>query len=148
VGRASQRDGFVYLFFQGTQPGSFYLLFPNQLDSNNAIAANQELQLPRQDWNVTALGPRGTDHLLVMVTETARDFSVLALPADYVSQAGPFEKIQNSAAAVQHISQIATLSAAASKDACKSIGARRDLGVARQCSNAFGASMLSVEEID
>ena len=144
----SQRDGFVYLFYQGTQPGSFYLLFPNQLDSNNAIAANQELQLPRQDWNVTALGPRGTDHLLVMVTETARDFSVLALPADYVSQAGPFEKIQNTAAAVQHISQIATLSAAASKDACKSIGARRDLGVARQCSNAFGASMLSVEEID
>ena len=24
----SERDGFVYLFYQGTQPGSFYLLFP------------------------------------------------------------------------------------------------------------------------
>ena len=70
----SERDGFVYLFYQGTQPGSFYLLFPNQLDSNNAIAANQEMQLPRRDWSVTALGPRGTDHLMVMVTETARDF--------------------------------------------------------------------------
>jgi Caspase domain/Domain of unknown function (DUF4384) len=144
----SERDGFVYLFYQGTQPGSFYLLFPNQLDSNNAIAANQEMQLPRRDWSVTALGPRGTDHLMVMVTETARDFSPLALPAEYVSQAGPFEKIQTTVAAAQHISQIATLSAAASQDACKHAGATRDLGVARQCSNVFGASMLSVEETD
>jgi hypothetical protein len=144
----SERDGFVYLFYQGTQPGSFYLLFPNQLDSNNAIVANQEMQLPRRDWNVTALGPRGTDHLMVMVTETARDFSTLALPAEYVSQAGPFEKIQTTVPAAQHISQIAALSAAASKDACKSTGATRDLGVARQCSNVFGASLVSVEETD
>jgi len=144
----SARDGFVYLFYQGTQPGSFYLLFPNQLDSNNAIAANQEMPLPRRDWNVTALGPRGTDHLMVMVTETARDFSTLALPAEYVSQAGPFEKIQTTVAAAQHISQLATLSAAASKDACKNAGASRDLGVARQCSNVFGASLVSVEETD
>jgi hypothetical protein len=144
----SERDGFVYLFYQGTQPGSFYLLFPNQLDSNNAIVANQEMPLPRRDWNVTALGPRGTDHLMVMVTQTARDFSTLALPSEYVSQAGPFEKIQTTAAAAQHISQIATLSAAASKDACKNAGAPRDLGVARQCSNVFGASLVSVEETD
>lgn len=144
----SQRDGFVYLFYQGTQPGSFYLLFPNQLDSNNAIAANQELQLPRPDWNVTALGPRGTDHMMVMVTATARDFSALALPAEYVSQAGPFEKIQTTVAAAQHISQIATLSAAAGKDACKGVGGTRDLGVAKQCSNVFGASLVSVVETD
>ena len=144
----SQRDGFVYLFYQGTQPGSFYLLFPNQLDSSNAIAANQEIELPRKDWNVTALGPRGTDRLMVMVTETARDFSALALPAEYVSQAGPFQKIQASAAAAQRIGQIATLSAAASKDACRGSGGTRDLGVAKQCSNAFGASLVSVEEID
>jgi hypothetical protein len=144
----SDRDGFVYLFYEGTQPGSFYLLFPNQLDSNNTIAANQELQLPRRDWNVTALGPSGTDHLLVMVTETTRDFSALALPAEYVSQSGPFEKIHVSAAAAQHVSQIATLSAAAGKDACMHAGATRDLGVAKQCSNVFGASMLSVDETD
>jgi hypothetical protein len=144
----SQRDGFVYMFYQGTQPGSFYLLFPNQLDSNNAIAANQELQLPRQDWNVTALGPRGTDHVMVMVTATRRDFSTLALPAEYVSAAGPFEKIRPTALAVSHISQIATLSAAAGKPACQNTGDKRDLGVARQCSNAFGASLVSVEETD
>jgi hypothetical protein len=144
----SQRDGYVYLFYQGTQPGSFYLLFPNQLDANNAIAANQTLQLPRQDWSVTALGPRGVDHMMVMVTATARDFSSLALPAEYVSQAGPFEKIQATTAAAQHISQIATLSASAGKDACKGTGATRDLGIAKQCSNVFGASLISVEETD
>jgi caspase domain-containing protein/uncharacterized protein DUF4384 len=143
----SQRAGFVYLFYQGSQPDSFYLLFPNQLDSANAVAANQELALPRSDWSVTALGPPGTDHLMVMVTETARDFSALALPADYVSQAGPFEKIQRTPQAVARIGQIATLSAATSKAACQNT-ASRDLGVARLCSNVFGASMVSVEEID
>ncbi len=143
----SQRNGFVYLFYQGTQPDSFYLLFPNQLDSANAISANQDLALPRSDWSVTALGPRGTDHLLVMVTETARDFSALALPADYVSQAGPFEKIQRTPQAVARIGQIATLSAATRSPACQG-SAPRDLGVARVCSNVFGASLVSVEEID
>jgi len=144
----SQRDGFIYMFYQGTQPGSFYLLFPNQLDSNNAIAANQDLQLPRPDWNVTALGPRGTDHVMVMVTATPRDFSALALPAEYVSASGPFEKILPTTQAVAHISQIATLSAAAGKAACQKAGSTRDLGVARECSNVFGASLVSVEETD
>ena len=144
----SQRDGFVYMFYQGTEPGSFYLLFPNQLDSNNAIAANQELKLPRQDWNVTALGPRGVDHVMVMVTATARDFSALALPAEYVSAAGPFEKIRPTVQAAAHISQLATLSAAAGQASCRNDGDKRDLGVARECSNVFGASLLSVEETD
>jgi hypothetical protein len=144
----SQHDGFVYLFYQGTQPDSFYLLFPNQLDSNNAISANQDLVVPRPDWTVTALGPRGTDHLMVMVTATPRDFSALALPAEYVSQAGPFQKIKPNGQAVARISQIATLSASAGKDACRNADAKRDLGVAGQCSNVFGASLVSVEETD
>jgi hypothetical protein len=144
----SQRDGFLYMFYQGTQPGSFYLLFPNQLDSNNAIAADRELQLPRPDWSVTALGPRGTDHLMVMVTATPRDFSGMSLPAEYVSAAGPFEKIQPTLQAVAHISQIATLSAAASKAACQNTGDQRNPGIARQCSNVFGAGLVSVEETD
>ena len=142
----SQRDGFVYLFYQGTQPGSFYLLFPNQLDSANAIKADETLQLPRPDWSVTALGPEGTDHLMVMVTQGERDFSALSLPAQYVSQAGPFEKIQPTAQAAARIGQAALLSVAAGKDQCRSAAAKRDLGVARRCSNAFGAGLVSVEE--
>jgi hypothetical protein len=134
------------VFYRGSQPDSLYLLFPNQLDAANSIAANQHLSLPRQDWKVTALGPRGTDHLLVMVTETPRDFSNLALPAEYVSQAGPFDKIHPTPQAVASIGRIATLSAAAGKPECQSVS--RDLGVARHCSNVFGASLISVDEVD
>jgi hypothetical protein len=83
-----------------------------------------------------------------MVTDTARDFSTLALPAEYVSQSGPFEKIQTTTVAAQRIGQIATLSAAAGKDVCRGAGGTRDLGIAKQCSNAFGASLVSVEERD
>jgi hypothetical protein len=144
----SARDGFVYLFYRGTQPDSLYLLFPNSLDSSNAIKANQSLKLPRQEWSVTALGPKGTDYLMVMVTDTPRDFSALALPAEYVSQAGPFEKIRPSAQAAARIGQAATLSAAVSKKECQSTDAKRDLGVARHCSNVFGATLVSVQETD
>jgi hypothetical protein len=144
----SQRDGFVYVFYRGTQADSFYLLFPNSLDSANAIKANQDLPLPRQDWSVTALGPKGTDHLMVMVADTPRDFSALTLPAEYVSKSGPFEKFQPSAQAVARVGQIATLSAAVAKKECQSEAANRDLGVARRCSNVFGASLVTVEETD
>jgi hypothetical protein len=142
----SQRDGYVYLFYRGTQPDSFYLLFPNQLDSANTIKANQELQLPRQDWSVTALGPEGTDHLMIMVSDTPRDFSALSLPADYVSQSGPFEKIQASPQAVTRIGQSAALSAAFNQPECQSNARQRDLAVAKRCSNVFGAALVSVEE--
>jgi hypothetical protein len=144
----SDRAGFVYLFYRGTQPDSLYLLFPNSLDSANTIKANETLRLPRQDWSVTALGPKGTDHLMVMVADTPRDFSALALPAEYVSQSGPFEKIRPTVQAVARIGQAATLSAAVAKKECQNTGAKRDLGVARQCSNVFGAGLVSLQETD
>ena len=144
----SDRAGFVYLFYRGTQPDSLYLLFPNSLDSANTIKANETLRLPRQDWSVTALGPKGTDHLMVMVADTPRDFSALALPAEYVSQSGPFEKIRPTAQAVARIGQAATLSAAVAKKECQNSAAKRDLGVARQCSNVFGAGLVSLQETD
>ena len=144
----SDRDGFVYLFYRGSQPDSFYLLFPNKLDSANAISAGASLQLPRKDWVVTALGPRGTDTILALVTATPRDFSALALPAEYVSEAGPFDKIKPTPQAAGRIAQIAGLSAAVGEGGCEASGAARDLGVARKCSGVFGASLLSVEETD
>jgi hypothetical protein len=84
---------------------------------------------------------------MIMVTETPRDFSSLALPAQYVSQAGPFEKIQPTAAAVTSISQAAMVSSALRRAECNA-ATKRDLGVAKRCSNVFGASVLSLEETD
>lgn len=143
----SQRAGYVYVFYQGSQPNSFYMLFPNQLEANNQISADGVIHLPGPDWSVTALGPKGTDHLLVMVTQSQRDFSRLSLPAEYVSQEGPFEKIQPTQRSVEVITQLATLSAAAKSHECTNPGSR-DLGVARRCSSVFGASQLSVEEVE
>ncbi|HEX3846243.1 MAG TPA: DUF4384 domain-containing protein, partial [Steroidobacteraceae bacterium] len=144
----SQREGFVYMFYEGTQPGSFYLLFPNQLDSSNAIGANQTLQLPRPAWTVTALGPHGVDHIMVMVTATARDFSAVALPEAYVSAAGPFTTILPTTQAAARIGQLAAVSAAATKAECRSTGGERDADAAKKCSNAYGATLVSVEEVD
>jgi hypothetical protein len=142
----SARDGYAYVFYRGSQPDSLYLLFPNSLDSANALKANQSVQLPRQDWSVTALGPKGTDYLMVMVTDTPRDFSALALPAEYVSQSGPFEKIRPTEQAVARIGQAAMLSAAVAQKECQS--GNRDLGVARRCSNVFGATLVSLQETE
>jgi len=142
----SGRDGFVYVFYRGTQDGSFYLLFPNKLDGANTIKAGEDLVLPRETWSVTALGPAGTDRLLVLVTATPRDFSAFALPGAYVSDAGPFEKFNASPQAMALVGRLATLSATVGSADCRANGANRDLGVAQRCSNAFGASLVSVDE--
>lgn len=141
----SQRDGYVYVFYRGSQPDSFYLLFPNKLDDQNRIKANEALKLPRATWTVNALGPPGTDHILAMVTATPRDFGSYALPAEYVSQAGPFGKIRPSLQSLARVDQAATLSSNLKSAGCQ--GAKdRDLGVARACDNTFGAALVSVEE--
>jgi hypothetical protein len=65
-----------------------------------------------------------------------------------VSASGPFEKFQPSPQAAALISRVALLSAAAGAAQCDAAGSKRDLGVARRCSPAFGASSISVEEIE
>jgi len=139
----SARDGFVYLFYRGSQPDSLYLLFPNALDAANVIVAEQDMALPRKEWTVTALGPKGTDTLLVLVTDTPRDFSAMALPAEYVSRSGPFAKIKPTPQAAARIAQIAAMPAAVGQGGC---AASRDLGIARPCPTTFGARIVSIDE--
>ena len=84
----SSHDGYVHLVLLGSDNKSFYVLFPNALDANNRIHANQTLSLPRPDWKLVAQGPVGTDQLLVLVSDTPRDLKALtALPPD---SAAPF----------------------------------------------------------
>jgi len=73
----SSHDGDVHLVLLGSDRKSFYLLFPNGLDSDNRIQANQRLSLPRPDWKLVAQGPAGTDQLLVLVSDTPRDLKAL-----------------------------------------------------------------------
>ncbi|HEY0341438.1 MAG TPA: caspase family protein, partial [Steroidobacteraceae bacterium] len=141
----SQRDGFIYIFYLGTKPDSFYLLFPNQLDGENGIKAGEELRLPRPTWSVDALGPAGTDHLLVMVTENPRDLGDYSLPKEYVSLNGPFGMFKLTPATAAHIDAAAMLAKSFRSPECLRTD-HRDLGVARHCANSFGAAVVSVEE--
>ena len=75
----SSESGYVYVFFAGTDKGHMYLLFPNALDKDNRIEANQEMLLPRKSWNITAGGPPGTNHIVTMVSRQPRDFAKAGL---------------------------------------------------------------------
>lgn len=85
--RASH-DGYLYVVMLGSDRKSFYLVFPNALDRDNAIRAGVPFGLPRTGWTLLARGPAGTDHLLVLVSDTPRDLSALPVPA--ADSATPF----------------------------------------------------------
>ncbi len=91
---SSNHAGFVYMVMLGSDAKSFYILFPNGLDGNNAIEANKPLRLPRPDWQVQAAGPAGTDQLLVMVSDVPRQLDGLEIAAP--STAAPFTYALNS----------------------------------------------------
>ena len=84
----SSHAGHVYLVMLGSDRKSFYVLFPNALDGDNRVEARKTLALPRPDWKLMAQGPAGTNHLLVLVTDTPRDLS--ALTASPPTAAAPF----------------------------------------------------------
>ena len=73
---SSSQDGHVYVL-DYSPDGALTLLFPNSQDKRNRIRAGQTLRLPRADWPVEPSGPAGTEHLLVVVSSTPRDFSSL-----------------------------------------------------------------------
>jgi len=73
----SSHDGHVYLVMLGSDAKSFYVLFPNGLDKENTVKANQPMRLPRPDWKLMAQGPAGTNQLLVVVSDTPRDITAL-----------------------------------------------------------------------
>jgi hypothetical protein len=111
----------------GSDRRSFYLLFPNALDADNRIRANAPMTLPRPDWRLLAQGPAGTDHLLVLVTDTPRDLAALrTAPA---SAAAPFTFTLNDLPGRSALVDFFTGS-----------------GVRGQ-SEAFGARLLTLEEL-
>ncbi|MEO8058153.1 MAG: serine/threonine-protein kinase [Burkholderiales bacterium] len=83
----SSEAGYLYVFFSGTENSGLTLLFPNTNDSKNRIAADTEIVLPRDTWNIDAGGPPGVDHIVAMVSRSPRDFSGVGLkPANPLSE--------------------------------------------------------------
>ena len=75
----SSHDGYIYMILLGSDAKSFYVLYPNGLDKNNVIKAGQTVSIPRPDWEVKAVGPVGTNNLLVMVSDRPRKLNTLTM---------------------------------------------------------------------
>lgn len=138
----SSHAGYLYLLMAGSDGKTFDLLFPNKLDNGNFIQAGQSLQLPRPSWELTAQGPRGKNHLLVIVADAPRDLAKLPL-----INAGPFSVVETSSSGKRGI-QLVTASPAPVLQADCATPKQRTLAVGRVCSEAYGAALATVEEVE
>ena len=138
----SDKAGYAYVAMAGSDNRSLYVLFPNDLDKENRIEAGKKLTLPRANWRVKAGGPAGTNTLLVMVADSPRSLTALASnPA--ISKSGPFVTSLNDADGRAQLGAMISNTAAESRAECsRKEGKKRP----QQCSDAYGASMVSVLE--
>ena len=127
------RDGYLYIAQAGSDGQSLYLLYPNELATDNRVRAGQRVGLPGKGWEVVAGGPPGTETLLVMVTDAPRDLSALAQ-----EKAGPFMKTLLDGEGRSRLQWI--LSNGTPARNCGAAGAV-------SCSDAFGASLVKVETL-
>ena len=130
----SSEAGYVFVFLGGTDKRHFHLLFPNRLDKLNRIESGVELMLPRKSWEITAAGPPGTNHLVVLVSRHKRNLSQVPLreteepiPEFDLAQA---ERLWNQRAAGSPNPFIG-------EPVCPT----------PDCSGAYGAAMLAVDEV-
>ena len=135
----SDKAGYVYVALAGSDNKSVYMLFPNDLDQNNKIEAGQTLQLPRANWRVRAGGPAGSNKLLVFVADGPRDLSQLG-----GAKVGPFSSSLNDAEGRAKLGALMGTSRLVTSQACETASSRKNNPL---CSDAFGAAMVSVEEI-
>ncbi len=139
----SSHAGYVYLLMVGSDGKAFDMLFPNQLDSANAIDAGQTIQLPRPAWQIKASGPAGKNYLLEIVAESPRDFSKIGM-----QPAGPFSMVAANQSSSKDIQLVSGTSSSAGASECSEPPAKRTLQVQRRCSNAYGAAMVVLEEVN
>lgn len=138
----SSHEGYLYLMMVGSDGKTFDVLFPNKLDSNNHLHAGQTVQFPRSSWEIIAQGPVGKDHVLAIVADAPRDLSKLPMV-----NAGPFSMVNATSDGKRGIQQVTATSSAATQDECGNAD-RRNLAVAQVCSDAYGAALAVVEEVD
>ncbi len=135
----SDRVGYVYAALAGSDGKALYMLFPNDLDQNNRIEAGQTLKLPQGKWRIKSSGPVGTNHLLVMVADAPRDLQALSAKKE-----GPFMTSLNDASGRAQLGALLTSSKAISTAVCQNTVSAKNNPL---CSDAYGASLLSIKEI-
>jgi len=139
----SSHAGYVYLLLAGSDGKHFDLLFPNKKDDRNLIQANETWHLPRAGWAFRAGGPAGRNQLLALVSDKPRDFSTLGMRA-----AGPFSVIGATPMSARDIQFVAAGAAQAARPECNLTGEQRTSDIAVACSDAYGADLISLIEID
>jgi hypothetical protein len=139
----SERAGYVYVALAGSDQKSLYLLFPNSLDGNNRIEANQSIELPKSGWRVTAAGPKGVNTVLVLVSDSPRDLSQLD-----GEKAGPFLKTLLNAEGKSKLQWLLANSENQDQNVCQTGGAKRNLAVSQDCSDGFASALVEIEEVE
>jgi serine/threonine protein kinase len=127
--------GYLYVQMVGSDRNNFYMVFPNAVDQNNYIRADETLVLPRPKWKMQAFGPAGVDQFVAIVSDAPRTFDAAGLaPGDPFSE---FPIVQ--AQALQH-AYAGTTPLFSGKPSCA-------VGVAQACSSIYGASKFAIEEV-
>jgi hypothetical protein len=138
----SSHAGYVYLLMVGSDGKTFDLLFPNRKDAENRIRAGETWQLPRPGWGIRPGGPAGKDTLLAIVADAPRDYSKLGM-----RPAGPFSIVTANIEATRDIILVTATPASLVDVRCQP-GAQRNLEVVEECSDAYGAAIATLDEID
>ncbi len=137
----TQSDGYLYIALAGSDQESLYLLFPNRIDGDNFVKANQEIKLPRRSWRIVAGGPKGVDTVLVMVTDSPRDLTQLE-----GESVGPFTMPLMSLEGKSQLQLLINQSGNADQVACQVGGKTRNLKVQLVCSDSYASELIEFEE--
>lgn len=131
---SSSKAGYVYVLMVGTDRQHFYLLFPNQIDADNRIAAGGHVELPRKGWSMVATGPAGTNQFVAVVSEVPRNFESAGLVVT-----DPFGEFPLDVA--ERVARAATGPASpfAGTPVCPAAG---------PCPTGYGAATFSIEEFE
>jgi hypothetical protein len=137
-----KQDGYLYIALAGSDNKSLYLIYPNELDTDNYVHAGETLNLPKRDWEIKAGGPVGTDTLLVMVADSPRQLDDLK-----GETAGPFVKTLLDPQGKAQLQWLLSNSATADSTECSSSERLRNLVVTRKCSDAFASALVKIDEV-
>ncbi len=137
----SSNPGYLYLLMVGSDGQTFDVLFPNRLDQDNHLQAGQKMAFPRSNWEVMPQGPAGVDRILAIVSDAPRDLSKLPL-----THAGPFSVVEATTSGQRGIHLITSTPTPEIQAECSNT-LKRTLAVAQVCSEAYGAALITLEEV-
>ena len=129
----SSEAGYLYLLMAGTRDNDLYLLFPNEQEGDNRLAANTERTLPGRGWEMVFEGPAGIDHFVAIVSPNQRIF-----PEPGLQPIGLFREYAPDAAAALF----------RARRGSAFIGEPLDCGAGDAGCQRFGAARFEIEEVD